>query len=266
MHAASAFAIGLTIVTLAFPAAALRIDTGINVDASAGSTTSINAQAKSETRIANAKNHAFQEINRRISALNSLRTRIDATERLTITQKSSLNKSVMAQISALESLKGKIDSDVEIMALKEDIKSITKSYRIFLLVIPQGQITISADKIISISATILALSSKLSMRIDAAQAAGKDVASLKLTLSNINSKLASANTKASAAINLVSTLSPDNDDTAKAQINTQALKDARAKIHAAMQDIKDARNDSKATVDRIASFHLDATTQSSVTP
>lgn len=226
--------------------------TGAKIGVKAG------AQAKLETRITNAKSHADQEVDRRVNALNDLNTRVQAMERVSAEEKTSIAAIVSSQVSTLTTLKAKIDTDTDIETLKADIKSIAATYRIFLLIIPQGRIEVAADKIKSTSVLVSGFATKLQTRIADAQAKGKDVTSLTSTLSEMNAKLTDASVQADAAVSLVASLSPDNGDAAKKQANDQAIKDARAKIKAGIQDLQAARKDAKTIVDGLKSFHLDA--------
>ena len=59
-----------------------------------------------------------------------------------------------------------------------------------MLVIPQGRITVAADRIESVGSTLSTFSAKLSARIAAAQTAGKDVATTSSMLGDMNAKIA----------------------------------------------------------------------------
>ena len=262
--------VGAVMVVLFAASPAFAQSVNIPAAASAGAAVSgagVNAtlDAKLELRITKGKERANQEIDRRIAALNALNTRIQAMERLNATEKANLSASLTSQISALTTLKAKIAADSDIETLKADIKSIAGSYRIFLLVIPQGHITVTSYKLKSVADTETALAVKLSARIDAAAAAGKDVTALTTMLADMQAKTSDANVQADAALALVANLTPDEGDKTKATANNQALKDARAKIKAGLQDIVTARKDARTIVKALAEFHLEGSGSASTT-
>ena len=194
-------------------------------------------------RMQRAKNRADQEIDRRVAALNKLATRVGAMKHITDTQKASLTTTIQTQISTLTTLKTKIDGDTDIATLRTDLQSITKSYRIFILIMPQITIMAAADRANTIADNMTTLSGKLSTRIATAEAAGKDVSTLKTTLDDMNTKIADAHTQAGIAITDVTSLVPDQGDATKAEANRQALLHARSKIRAAQDDLVGARKD-----------------------
>src|SRR5882724_4901374 len=61
-----------------------------------------------ETRIAKAKMHADQELDRRVASLNALAARVNDMKRITDAQKSSLTMSINDQVTVLATLKAKI--------------------------------------------------------------------------------------------------------------------------------------------------------------
>jgi murein DD-endopeptidase MepM/ murein hydrolase activator NlpD len=236
---------------LAAPAYAITIGMGAGVTAAAEASTSVGdvkISAAMQTRITTAKDRADQEITRRITALTDLNAKIQSSTKLTEEEKTSFSNNTNTQISTLNDLKTKIDADADITTLKSDIKSITDSYRIFMLVIPQGRITFAADRLNAAAEVESAFATKLSARIDADGAAGKDVSAEKKALADMQAKISDATTQNDAAVSLVSTLSPDNGDKTKMAANDQALKDAHAKIKLALQDEVAARADARAIV------------------
>lgn len=190
-----------------------------------------------------ARDRANQEIERRLDALDRLSGRIEDAKRITLDDKATLTASIQAQIDALVELKAKIEADDSTTTLKADIESITKGHRIFLLVIPKGAITAAADRVLSVATQMEAFSSKLQARIDGA--GDVDAGALNDLLDDYDAKVADAKVQANAAIDLVADLSVDNGDASVVASNTQTLKDARAKVVAAQQDLKTARQDAQ---------------------
>ena len=199
-------------------------------------------KAKTETaRIDQIRAKANQEIDRRIASLEKLKARIGQMKRISESQKTALSATVTAQITALQTLKTKIAADTALEALKADTKSITDSYRIYALIMPQIEVLAAADRLGTLIDTMTAVGAKLQTQITQAKTAGKDVSRLETALAEYTGKIADAKVEAQAAISGVIGLTPDQGDKTKAEANQQALKDARAKIKAGEQSLKAAR-------------------------
>jgi len=240
----------------ALPVFAQGVGAGAGVNARVGSTT---VGTNVEVRMANAKDRANQEIARRINALRALNERVQAMVRVSATVKANISSDVDAEIASLTALNAKIQGDPDFDLLRADIQSITSSYRIFVLIIPQGHIIVAADKIQTAVSTMKTFAEKLQARISAAQTSGTDVTAATASLSDMNAKLADAQAQASAAISLVADLTPDNGDKAKMTANEQALKDARAKLRTALKDLQDARKDAGDIVKALRTWTVDTT-------
>ena len=210
-----------------------------------------------------AKTKADAQIDARVKVLNVLLARVNQMQKVTAQEKVTLDASIQASISEMTALKAKIDADTDNTILKADIQSITKGYRIYLLVLPQGRITAAADRIITIVGLMGDLSTKLQSRITAAQAAGQDVTSLNASLTDMNAKTADANAQAQAAILEVANLQPDGGNQSVFQSNLTALKDAHVKIRAAIADLKTARQDAGSIVRALTAMKIKTSATSS---
>jgi len=248
----------LASMLVATPVLAAQVHLGVQASASTTKT------ASTQERVTNAIQKADQEIARRISSLTDLGGKVDALTKVTDAEKSAVAALVSSEITNLNALKAKIDAETDLTVLKTDIKSIANEYRIYMLVIPVSRIQVAADKIDAVVSTYGALSGKLATRIAAAQSAGKDVTSLNASLSDMNAKTSDASTQASAAVSLVATLKPDNDDQSVMQSNQAAIKSARAKIQTALADLKAARQDAGTIVKGLAAMHPSASASSTV--
>jgi hypothetical protein len=213
-----------------------------------------------------ALDRANQEITRRIAALNALVTRINAMARVSADSKANLSSLIQTQIDALNTLHTQITSDANVnstSSLKTDIQSITKSYRIFALVLPQIAIQAGADRVADVGQTLTTLAGQLHTRLADAQTAGHDVSLSVIMLSDMNAKIADANVQATAAANAVANLKPDNGDQTVMQANLKVMKDARAKIQVAQQDLVAARKDAGTIVKTLTSFKVSGSASSS---
>jgi DNA repair exonuclease SbcCD ATPase subunit len=193
----------------------------------------------------NRQDKAGNAIDARIAAMQKAEARIDAAVKLSASEKAELKADIDKVIADLTALKAQIGSDTSTTSLKADASSITKAYRVYLLVLPQTAIAAASDRALAIAAQLDALEVKLEARISAAQAAGTDVTAMQASLTDFKAKVADAKSKATAAAAEVKNLSADNGDKATLTANATALKDARAKLEAARQDLKAAYADAK---------------------
>ena len=243
------------------------LNTNVNVSSqdkqdNATVTTGVRASVKAHSQT-DSKNRADQEINRRVSALDSLNVRIGDIIKLSADEKSSLGSLIQAQISALSALEAKIQTDTSTTSLKADIQSIINSYRIFILVLPKGAILAATGRIDTIVSDMQTIGTKLQARISAAASAGANVSVAQSALADYNTKVTDASVQANAAQSEVANLQPDNGNASVQASNTAALKDARSKIQVAQQDFVAARKDITTIRQNLPKVNASATTTES---
>ncbi len=240
--------------TLLAPAVALaQVDVTVDADANAaaavratGVTTGTAPSATVTTRtkaMTAAIAKADKEIARRIAALNDANTRVQAMQQVTPAFKQNLATTIQAQVAALGTLQAKIDADTDLATLKTDIQSITSSYRIFALVLPQVRIAAMADREVALATMLNTLGIKLQARIASAQSAGQDTTALSAALADMSSKLSNASSQAQAAVSATASLPPDNGDKTVMASNNAAIKTARTNLISAQKDLQAARKD-----------------------
>jgi len=108
-------------------------------------------EERQENRMTLKKEKAYEEIDRRIKALNGLMERINNLKRLTADQKANLVSQVQQMITDLNNLRAKIEADTDPAVLKADKQSIVNAYRTFVLFMPKIQIMAHADRIIAVA-------------------------------------------------------------------------------------------------------------------
>jgi hypothetical protein len=249
--AASAAVLSAGCVSVTYAEIAARVNLNADVSVKTGSTTlrvRPGVDAAIGARIEKGKERAEQEIARRIEALGKLTARVGDMRRVSSGGKTSLNATVDAEIANLNALKTKIAADIEIDTLKADIQSITKSYRIFALVIPQGHLLAMADRVNVVAETMSSSTARIRTAIATAKASGQNVTVSEEAMVRFDAKLGEARVSADAASKLVTSLSPDNGSEAVFQANKKALGDARVKLQAAQKSLKDAREEARAAV------------------
>ena len=226
----SALALALIVSPFALAHAQLGVTTTASTNASIGT-------------IAKGKSDA--EIDARISALNDLETRVNQMTKVSDSEKADLISSINANLSDMTSLKTKIDTDTDKTVLKADVQSITKSYRIFALILPQTQILAAADRASATVDILNSVQTKLEAGITQAQSNGKDVSSLNSTNTDMTAKLSDASIKEQAAVTLVTPLQPDQGNATVAASNKAALETARTDIKTSISDLVTALQDAK---------------------
>ncbi len=206
-------------------------------------TSSSGSGANSATRLAAIITKANSDIAQRITSLNALNTRVQAMTNESATEKASISTQVQTNITGLTALQSKIDADTTPATARTDAATIFTTFRIYALVIPQGWILASADRVTTITGLMTTLGTKIQARITTDQTAGDNVTALTAALTDMNSKIADANTQSASAQSGVSGLVPDQGNTTTAASNKAALVAAKADIQTASSDLKAARAD-----------------------
>jgi hypothetical protein len=208
----------------------------------AATNSSASASAKMITR-------ANTLIDQRVKSLNDLITRIQEMKNVTPNQKATITGNVQSLVTNLTDLKSRIATDAT-STLKTDLQSITGSYRVYALAMPEVNILASGDRITTIAAQLNAIQAKIQARLAAdTTLTGNTV--ITADLADMSAKVADAMTNTRAAAAEVTPLMPDQGDKVKMASNLAALKDARSKIKAAADDLKAARKDVQAILDII---------------
>jgi hypothetical protein len=186
-------------------------------------------------------NTADSEIDQRVQDLNDMILRIEVLKKISVAGQNGLTAIVQNEINSLTALKTQIDSETNAAAAKIDYQSITKSYRIYALVLPQTRIIAASDRILTITDSMNIISNKVKARI--AGMTGTNSTTLNNELSDATDKIADAVKQSEAASNGVMGLQPDQGNTTKMQVNTNALKTARSQLQTASDDLVAARKD-----------------------
>lgn len=254
---------------VAIPAFAISTTVDLSAKLSANETASSTKAAKVAaallTRIQTGQARATEEIDRRVTALTDLTGKVSAMTRLSIGEKTNISNFISEQLSTLVTLKTKILADADIATLKVDVKSITDSYRIFMLVMPQVNIIRTTDAMVETGQMLGALGAKLQTRITAAGAAGNNISALNILMSDFTAKINDAQTQAQASVTVVSSLQPDQGDQVTIAANKKAFTTARADIKTARADLQTARNDAQKIINVLKGMKVSATASSTTT-
>lgn len=177
----------------------LLIATGISITLSFTGVASALAIADSgQTQLSNVITRGTQEINRRLTTLNTLSSKINSATRVTSADKDALHKEVSAEISSLTELRTKLAAETTLTAARTDARSIVTEYRVYALIVPKAQIIRLADSVLQSNSKLSALAQKLQTRITDAKKAGEDVAALQNQLDTMNESITEANITANS--------------------------------------------------------------------
>ena len=163
------------------------------------------------------------EINRRFATLTDLSSKISSSKVITSSNAAALQSEISSTTAGLTSLKGTIDAETSIPALKADIVKIATDYRVYLLVVPQVNLVNAADGVLFAQTKFATVNTNLAARIAAAKAACKDTTTAQADLDAMNASV-------TAAVGLASPLpAAIKNTTARMTVNT-----AREKSHPEM--------------------------------
>ena len=233
----------------------------VTASVSASAQVSANATARLATIIARGN----ADIAARITALNALNTRVQAMKNESATEKASISSQVQTNITGLTALQAKIDADTDVTTARSDDQSIFTTFRIYALVIPQGWILASADRVTTVTGLMTTLGTKMQARITVDQTAGKNVSALVAAMADMSAKIADANTQSASAQTGVSGLVPDQGSATVAASNKAALVASRADIKTATTDLQAARADIKTILQGLKSLGASTSVSASTT-
>ena len=133
---------------------------------------------------------------------------MSAATHLTATNRSELVSEVDADTAGLTNLDQKIQADTDGPTLRDDVRSIVTSYRVFVLLLPKAREVVVADAELAAADALGAAVTKLQSAIDAARAKGKDTTKAAADLAAMNAKTASGRQSAASVPGQVLQLQP----------------------------------------------------------
>lgn len=202
------------------------------------------------------KSIADKQLDQRMENLGKLKDKVNKFKNINDNDKNSIIAIIDQLVSKLNALKNTIDTATSTAVIKEAKDSITENYRVYMLVNPELNIIASADRIGTMISMMNIIGAKLETRLGAV-GTSSSITSANLTLANktladLKTKIVDAQTNIQEAIKMVAPLMPDQGDKAIMESNTKTLKDARAKIKTAHNDLITAKKDSETIVKILA--------------
>ena len=183
------------------------------------------------------------EVNRRLATLSDLSARVAASRAIAGSDATALAAEIAAENSGLTALKARIDSETALLALRADLVRVVTDYRVYVLVVPQVNLTIGSDVVRAAQAKFGQIGTALAARIASAHAAGKDATAAQSALDAMNASVAAAQALVAPLPAKLLALTPAqfNAGTAGPVLNA-----ARAALAHARDDLKAAAVDAKA--------------------
>jgi len=220
---------------------------GVNAATSTGATTpttkSTASQATAQQHLQNIIAKGDQEITRRITSLNAALSQLNATTKLSASDKTALVNEINQEIIGLTALKTKLDAETTVSGAITDAQSIFNDYRVYALLLPKGWLIRVADSQTVNEANLTTLSQKIQTRLDAAKASGKDVTALQNELNDMKNNITSANSASVGIEAKILPLQPSDYNSDHSILNGY-----KTELQLAHDDLKTALSDAQGVV------------------
>ena len=195
---------------------------------------------KQREGIADSKQKATQEIDRRLAALGSLKGLVSSSTTLTSGQQSALIMQIDELIAKLNAHKTEVASSDSSRDIRSVTHRLSNDYRAYAFMTPKIHLLKVADSVIIANSRLAMLAEKLETRIAAEANSGNDVAALNAQLADMKERITNALGIATAAkTSLIEKQSNDRKATIGFLRSYHAkLKEARSYNHAALSTAK----------------------------
>jgi hypothetical protein len=183
------------------------------------------------------------EIDRRLTTLTALSSKLTSARALLGGHAATLAAEIAGQKSGLAALRVRVDAETTLQAVRADMVRIVTEFRVYVLVVPQVNLTIGADAVIAARARLAQIGTALEARIAAAAAAGRDTSAAQAALDAMNASLARAVALAQPIPGRILPLTPAQFNSGSAGPTVTA---ARTALGHARDDLKAAAASAKA--------------------
>jgi hypothetical protein len=191
--------------------------------------------------VPSAKTLVDSRIDGRLHTLDALKVAIAGATNLTSGHRSTLSTLVSTDTTGLTALRGKVDGETTLQAIRDDERSMIVDYRIYLLVVPKVRFAIASDDETVAIGRLQDAKGKLTTAIADAQGKGKDVSAEQAELTDLTNQIAAAQSALAGKADTLLTVAPSPDAAAM----TAAVSPVRAAVHAARSDIGKGVADAK---------------------
>jgi hypothetical protein len=179
----------------------------------------------------------------RVTQLNLLVSAVSSAGYLTSADRSTLQGDLSSELAGIEGLVQKVPGDTTCVQLHLDANAMVYDYRVYIVMTPQVDLTISADTASATVTTLQGLFPTIQAGIAAAEKAGKDVSGAQRTFSDLQSQVTGAQTDLSGVSVTLLAQTP-----AAAPGNKLVFQGARTSITNARTDLRAASTDVNAIV------------------
>ncbi len=194
------------------------------------------AAAVSQSRLTSIVARADTMITTRVTALQTLSTKVQNDSRLTDTEKTNLTTDIQNQISSLQTLKTKIDADTDATTALADTKQIITNYYIFAVYEPKTDMLIVLNNLNTVVTQLQATVPQLQNLITT-YGQGKDTMQLQALVTDINNQLSTISTTLTSDTTTIEGVSISSESTAKATF-AQVRSDVSTTIRTALNKIR----------------------------
>lgn len=183
-----------------------------------------------------ARTKCLSAIDRRISRLDELTSKVGDDEHLTDAHRSTLSGIVSHALDGMNTLRPQVQGATDAASLRTSCTAVVDDYRVFALVAPQVHLTRVADAAAFGINKLAGVDTKIDDAISAAAAAGKDVTKATADADAFSAAVAKVGTDVSGLADSVLALTP-----ADYNANHNVLDAARAQAKTARTDAQAAR-------------------------
>lgn len=183
------------------------------------------------------------EIDHRLTVLGQLSSRVSGSTTLTDADRSALSSEISSTVSGLTALRGTIDGEANVDALKADIRTIVTDYRVYVLVTPKTGLVIAADTLQVGYTKFDSVEQRLAAALATAKAAGKDTTKAQADYDAMTAAVNQAETLLHPVVGTIIGLTPADYNAGTAH---PALADARTTLRQVRGLFAQARTDARA--------------------
>jgi hypothetical protein len=218
--------------------------TAVPSTATAASTRSPTPSANDTTRLTRLITKGTAEIDRRVAGLNAALAKLQASTRLTASDKEALVKQIQDELTGLTNLKTKLAAETTVAAARADVQSIVTDYRVYALMLPKARLVAATDRLTVAQTKLTDLANTLQTRLTAAKSQGHNVDALQAVHNGMNAKVAEAAKQTNGLTAQLLAIQPSDYNA-----NHAALMTSRQALAAAATNLKGARTDAKTIID-----------------
>ncbi len=190
-----------------------------------------------------------QEIERRLTTLSGLTTKINSATHLSASDQQTLSQEVSSTISGLNTLKSQLDGASTVASARTYVSDIFSEYRVYALVAPKVNLVKVADDQQVVEIQLISMESILQTRINMAKQQGKDVSALQSELNSMVGLTSSSQAVSSSIEGKVIGLQPSDYNS-----NHQVLEGDNTELQTAHKDNAAAYADAKTIVSGLKSL------------